>query len=147
MYTYGCPTMDDDHNSTRKETDCGGIFLHSIRRGGSSHKRRLKSRSDSVYLYKKPSLPSNKVKLLHYTFFCAVWFQTHLLFLFSFWFVNAHYWSHLHLDSLMQLRLVTKSNFQKWSNQVKHALYFSSFFSLSLNSAFIISIIIVIIRV
>lgn len=60
MYTYGCPTIDDDHNSTRKETDCGGVFLHSIRRGGSSHKRRLKSRSDSVNLYKKPSLPANK---------------------------------------------------------------------------------------
>ncbi|TKY65369.1 monocopper oxidase protein SKU5 [Spatholobus suberectus] len=60
MYTYGCPTMDDTYNSTKNETDCGGFMLHSVRGTGSSHKRRLKSRKDSINLYKKPSLPANK---------------------------------------------------------------------------------------
>ncbi|KAL2330203.1 hypothetical protein Fmac_017784 [Flemingia macrophylla] len=61
MYTYGCPTLDDNYNSTRKETDCGGFMLHSVRSSSSlSHKRRLKSRKDSISLYKKPSLPANK---------------------------------------------------------------------------------------
>lgn len=60
MYTYGCPTIDDNYNSTRKETDCGGFMLHSVRGSGSTHKRRLKSRKDSISLYEKPSLPANK---------------------------------------------------------------------------------------
>ncbi|KAK7394685.1 hypothetical protein VNO78_15220 [Psophocarpus tetragonolobus] len=60
MYTYGCPTIDNDY-TTRKETDCGGCMLHSVRRsGGSSHKRRLKSRKDSISVYKKTSLPETK---------------------------------------------------------------------------------------
>ncbi|RZB53358.1 uncharacterized protein LOC114397034 [Glycine soja] len=63
MYTYGCPTIDNNYNSTGKETDCGGCMLHSVRGSGSSRKRRLKSRKDSISLYQKPSLPDNKVKL------------------------------------------------------------------------------------
>lgn len=67
IYTFGCTALEDKYNSTRKETDCGGCMLHSVRGSGSSNKRRLKSRRDSISLYKKPSLPSNKVKLLHCT--------------------------------------------------------------------------------
>ncbi|XP_047167639.1 uncharacterized protein LOC124836513 [Vigna umbellata] len=60
IYTFGCTALEDKYNSTGKETDCGGCMLHSVRGSGSSNKRRLKSRRDSISLYKKPSLPSNK---------------------------------------------------------------------------------------
>ncbi|KAK7340342.1 hypothetical protein VNO77_21044 [Canavalia gladiata] len=60
MYTYGCPTIDDDYNSTGTEPDCGGCMLHSIRGSRSSRKQRQKSRKDSINLYKKPSLSANK---------------------------------------------------------------------------------------
>jgi len=67
MYTFGCKALEDKKNGTGKETDCGGCMLHSVRGSGSSNKRRLKSRRDSISFNKKPSLPSNKVMLLHCT--------------------------------------------------------------------------------
>ncbi|CAJ1822226.1 unnamed protein product [Sphenostylis stenocarpa] len=60
MYTYGCTALDDKYNNTRKETDCGGCLLHSVRGSGSSNKRRLTSRRDSISLYKKPGSHANK---------------------------------------------------------------------------------------
>lgn len=87
MYTYGPPTMVDNYNKeSEKEPCCGGIMLHSIHgSGGSSRKGRLQSRTDSISLYKKPSLPANKVQLSLYTLFSLLWFSVH------------HYWCHPHL--------------------------------------------------
>lgn len=61
-YTYGCPTMDDDnYDKSKNKPCCDGLMLHSVRGGGSSRKRRQQSRASSINLYKKPSLPANKV--------------------------------------------------------------------------------------
>lgn len=68
MYTYGCPTLNDTYNNSKKEPNCGGFMLQSIHGNRSSRKPRQLSRKDSISFYKKPTLPANKVKLLLCTF-------------------------------------------------------------------------------
>jgi hypothetical protein len=66
-YTYGFPTMDDEnYNKYKTEACCNGFMLHSIHGSGSSRKQRQKSKPSSINLYKKTSLPANKVKLSLY---------------------------------------------------------------------------------
>ncbi|XP_004492821.3 uncharacterized protein [Cicer arietinum] len=60
-YTYGCPTMDDEnYDKSKKEPNCGGFRLRSVRGSESSRKRRLQSKTSSINWYTKPSLPANK---------------------------------------------------------------------------------------
>lgn len=63
MYTYGCPTMEDNYNKSEKEPGCGDIMLHSVRGSGSSRKQRNQSKTSSINLNKKSSLSTSKVKL------------------------------------------------------------------------------------
>ncbi|KAF7805263.1 putative transmembrane protein [Senna tora] len=63
MYTYGCSALDDNHKNSKMESSCSGFILQSIHGSGSSRKRRQQSRTDSISLYKKDSLPANKVAL------------------------------------------------------------------------------------
>jgi hypothetical protein len=66
-FTYGVPTMDEDnYDESKKGACCDGFMLHSIQSSGSSHKRRQQSKTSSINLYEKPSLPANKVKLSLY---------------------------------------------------------------------------------
>lgn len=76
MYTYGCPTIDDNNNESRNESCCGGIMLHSVHGSGSSRKRRQRSRTGSLNLHKKPSVPASKVNTVHITFFSLVKFPS-----------------------------------------------------------------------
>lgn len=60
-FTYGVPTMDDDnYDESKKGACCDGFMLHSRQSNGSSHKRRQQSKTSSINLYEKPSLPANK---------------------------------------------------------------------------------------
>ncbi|XP_061357388.1 uncharacterized protein LOC133301725 [Gastrolobium bilobum] len=60
MYTYGCRTIDDNYNNSKKEPGCGGLMLHSVHGSRSSRKRSMQRRTGSINLYKKPSLPANE---------------------------------------------------------------------------------------
>ncbi|KAF4354569.1 hypothetical protein G4B88_029181 [Cannabis sativa] len=58
MYTWGCKTLDDDHDYKNNGSCCSGGMLEPISRKGSLHKHRQQSRMDSINLNKKVKLPS-----------------------------------------------------------------------------------------
>ncbi|KAL1322412.1 hypothetical protein HN51_067408 [Arachis hypogaea] len=58
MFTYGCPTIEDDYKNSETDPCCSGTMLHSVRGSASSRKRRMQSKTSSISFYKKPDQPA-----------------------------------------------------------------------------------------
>ncbi|GAV80015.1 hypothetical protein CFOL_v3_23477 [Cephalotus follicularis] len=66
MYTWGCSTLGDDHNSTKKRSSCGDCIIPSIHSNGlhrgsrSVTKQRQLNQMDTISFKRKRNLPSEK---------------------------------------------------------------------------------------
>lgn len=63
MYTWGCKTLDDEQDSSKKGSSCSGGVLESFSRKGSV-KNRQQRRMDSINFNKKVTSPSISKKVV-----------------------------------------------------------------------------------